>query len=148
MIETPIQRAAVGPVEKIEGWILPLVDFPLEEKAAQNRRDEQSKYQRTEQGESYGPRHGAEQAAFDALQGEDRKVGNNDNDARKKHRLLHFVRGHRDRLHERLLPAESGVTEDVFDHYNRTVNDHAEVERTQRKQVGGDLPQVEQDGSE
>ena len=40
------------------------------------------------------------------------------------------------------------MAQDVFDHYHRSVDDHAEVERAQRKQIGGNVTQVEQNRGE
>ena len=40
------------------------------------------------------------------------------------------------------------MANDVFDHDHRAIDDHAEVERAEREQVGGDVAQVEADGGE
>ena len=40
------------------------------------------------------------------------------------------------------------MADDVFDHDHGTVDDHAEVQRAERKQVGGNVAQVEADGRE
>ena len=108
----------------------------LEQTGAQHGRDQQREQQRSQQGKGHGPRHGAEQAAFDALQGEDGQVGNDDDDAGEKYRLLHFVRRGADHLQKRFLAlAELGVAQDVLDHDHRAIDHHAEIERAERKQV-------------
>ena len=40
----------------------------------------------------------------------------------------------------------SDVADDVFNHDDRAIDDHAEVERAERKQIGGNAFQVETDG--
>ena len=40
------------------------------------------------------------------------------------------------------------MADDVFDHDHGTVDDHAEVQRAERKQVGGNVAQIEADGRE
>ena len=149
MIEAPVEGACVGAVEPLEDRVAPLFDSGAEQDAAQHGRDEQGEDQRAQQGEGDGPGHGAEEAAFDALQGEDGEIGNDNDDAGEEDRALDFVGGDGDRLHERLLGvAEGGVAEDVFDHHDRSVDDHAEVERAEREQVGGNVAQVEKDRGE
>ena len=149
VIEAPIEGAGVGAVEPLEDGIAPFFDSGTEQEAAEHGRDEQGEDERAQKGEGDGPSHGAEQAAFDALQGEDRQVGNNNNDAGEEDRALDFVGRDGDGLHERLFcVAEGSVAEDVFDHHHRSVDDHAEVESAEREQVGGDVAQVEQDRGE
>ena len=40
------------------------------------------------------------------------------------------------------------VADDVFDHDHGAVDDHAEVQRAEREQVGGDVAQIEANGRE
>ncbi len=40
------------------------------------------------------------------------------------------------------------VADDVFDHHHRAFDDHAEVQRAEREEVGGDVAEVEADGGE
>ena len=40
------------------------------------------------------------------------------------------------------------MTDDVFDDHYSSVNDHSEIQRTQREQVRGNLVEVEANGSE
>jgi len=40
------------------------------------------------------------------------------------------------------------MADDVFNHHHRAIHHHAEVQRAQRKQVGGNVAQVKADGSE
>ena len=149
VIEAPVENASVGAVEPLQDRVAPFFDSGAEQDAAQHGCDEQSEDQCAEQGEGDGPGHGAEEAAFDALQGEDGQIGNNDDDAGEENRALHFMGRDGDGLHEGFLGvAEGGVAKDVFDHHHRSVDDHAEVESAQRQQVRGNLAQVEQDGGE
>jgi hypothetical protein len=39
------------------------------------------------------------------------------------------------------------MADNVFDHHHRAVDNHAEVQSPQRKQIRGDVPQVQADGS-
>ena len=40
------------------------------------------------------------------------------------------------------------MADDVFDHDHGAIDHHAEVQRAQRKQVGGNVAEVEADGGE
>ena len=40
------------------------------------------------------------------------------------------------------------MADDVLHHHHRAIHDHAEIERAQREQIGGDVTQVEADGGE
>ena len=118
--------------------------------AGQHGSDEDGEDERAEQSEADHPGHGLEEAAFDGLQGEDGQVGGDDHAARVEDGALHFVRGFADLLRwgDACLAAVAEVADDVFDHDDRAVDDHAEVERAEREQVGGNVAQVEADGGE
>ena len=91
-----------------------------------------------EQREGDGPGHGLKQAAFDALQGKDRQVGGDDDGDGIEHRTLHFVRGVADPFGRGFgAVGETHVAHDVFDHDHGAVDHHAEIQRAERKQVGG-----------
>src|ERR1700724_3277005 len=133
MLETPVERATVAFLKPTQSGILPFLDSVLEKQAAQCGRDEKSKQQCAEHGESYGPCHGPEQTALHPLQGENRKIGNDDNNAGEEHGPLHFVCRRGDHLLDRLLAAAGfGVTQDVLYHHYRTIYYHAEIECPQR----------------
>src|SRR5580700_2437857 len=130
----------------MEDGVAPFFYVVHEQKSAQHGRNKQSEQQRTQKSERDRPGHGTEQAPFHALQSEDRKVRNDDDNAGEENRLLNFVGRGGDHLGECLLAAAKlGVTQDVFHHHHRTIHHHAEVERSQRKQVGGNVIQVQQD---
>ena len=121
-----------------------------EGETGQHGRDDDGKDQRAKQRKGHGPGHGLEEAAFDALQREDRQEGGNGDDDGVEHRALHFVRGVADALGGG-LGAAVGVTHvahDVFDQNDGAFHDHAEIERAEREQVGGNVHQVEADGGE
>ncbi len=59
---------------------------------------------------------------------------------------MHFVRGPLDLVADCLLRMGAGMrqqTHDIFDHDDGALDDHAEIERAQREQVGRDVPQIE-----
>ena len=43
---------------------------------------------------------------------------------------------------------KASVAQDVLDHDDRAVDDHAEIERAQREQVRGNVAQIEQNRGE
>ena len=64
---------------------------------------------------------------------------------------LDLVRGRRDGTASRRRSdgvAVRQVAHDVLDHHDRAFHDHAEIERAQRKQVGGNVSQIQADGCE
>ena len=65
----------------------------------QHRSNQHGEDQRAEQGESDGPGHGLEQAAFDALQREDGQVRGDDDADGVEDGALYFVRGVADGRH-------------------------------------------------
>jgi len=128
VIEAPVERASVTTVQKFEDRVAPLFHFATEEVSAEHGRDEEGENQCAKQGEGDGPSHWAKQTAFDTLQREDRKVGNDDDDAGEEDGLLHFVSSGGDDFAESLLViAEGSVAQDVFHHDDRSVDDHAEI---------------------
>lgn len=144
MFETPVEHPTVSVLQNPHHRIPPFLDFPVaENEVAEHRRNQKREYQRAQQCECYSPGHRTEQAAFDALQREDRQIGNDDNDARKKYRLLHFVRGGSDYLEKSLLLLRiCRVAHDIFHHDHRPVDDHSEVERSERKQIRRDVIEI------
>src|ERR1035441_9688760 len=40
------------------------------------------------------------------------------------------------------------MTDDIFDHHHRAIHQHSKVQRAQRKQVGGNVADVEANGGE
>src|ERR1035437_6712824 len=91
-----------------------------------------------------------EQPAFYPLQGEDREIRGDDDENGEEDWTLHFVGGIADDLHQRsmLVDMRLDVAQDVLDHHDGAVDNHAKVERPQRQQVRRDMVQVQQNGSE
>ena len=117
-----------------------------EQEAGQHRRHDHGEDQRAQQRERHRPRHGLEQPAFHALQGEDRQIGGDDDGDGVEDRPLDLVRGLANPLMRSVVPLSSRgaqMADDVLDHHHRAVHHHAEIQRAQRKQIGGNLLQVE-----
>ena len=149
MVEAPVQRTPVVAVQPLQHRVPPLLYFAAEQETAQHRSDEQSKHQRPKQCKRHRPRHRTEQASLHSLQRKNRQIRNDDNNAGEKHRLLHFVRGGPNDLHERLfLVSERSMAQDVLHHHNRPVHHHAEIKRAQRQEICRNLPQVQQNRRE
>src|SRR6516165_6411604 len=115
MRESPIQRIAVLTIQPAENRVLPLFDRALEEQAAEYGGDHQSEEESSDQREGNRPGHWTEEAAFHALQREDGQIGDDDDDARKEYRLLHFVRGDADGFEQAgAPPGEFHVAQNVL----------------------------------
>src|SRR5882757_8112615 len=117
----------------------------LEEEARKNRRQEHREDQRAEKREGNRPRHRAEETAFNLLQSEDGEIRRDDDADRVEDRSLHLVRGLLHNLERRLalLLRAVHVADDVLHHHNGAVDYHAEVKRSQRKQVSRDMAKIE-----
>ena len=116
------------------------------QKLAIDRRNENGEDERADQREGDGPGHGLEEPAFDSLQREDGQVRSDDDAAGKEDRPLHLVGRVANLLRGCARVVLMGKMADhVFDHHHRAVDHHAEVQRAQREQVGGNVAQVEAD---
>ena len=63
--------------------------------------------------------------------------------------ILDFVRCDRNDFAERLLViSKRCVSKDVLDHHHRSIDDHAEIQRTERQQIRRNVPQVEKNCGE
>jgi hypothetical protein len=116
---------------------LPLLRATPEEQTRQSWRNQHRKDQRSEQRKSHCPRHRLEQLSLDALQSEDRKVRGNDNGDGVKNGPLHLVRSRADPVNQcaRSFCGTVQMAHDIFDHHHRPVDDHTEVQRTEREQI-------------
>ncbi len=132
--------------------VVPFVDPLAEEPARDHRRDHDREGESADQRERHRPGHRLEQAPLDALQGEDRDVGRDDDGDGEEHRTLDLLRGAADRLRHGLLGvgvlAATNPADDVLDHDHGAIDHHSEVERAEREQVGRDLGQVQEDGGD
>ncbi len=121
--------------DKHKHRIVKLFHSLTEKNARKNRRNEHREDQRPEQGERNRPGHWLEQAAFDRLEGEDRQIRGNDDADRVKHGPLHLMRRlanpFEDRL-RRVLLVVAHMPNNVLNHYDRAIHDHAEIERPER----------------
>jgi hypothetical protein len=75
---------------------LPFAHLLAKQQAAKDRGDQHGEDQPAEQSEGDGPCHRFEEAAFDALQSEDREIGGDDDADGIKYRPLDFMRGFAD----------------------------------------------------
>ena len=116
--------------------------------AGKHGSDDNREKQRAEQREGHGPGHGTEEAAFHALEGEDRQEGGDGDDDGVEDRALHFVRRIAD-FFDGSLDATVPVMErvhNVFDEHDCAFDEHAEVESADRQQVCRNMAQVEANG--
>jgi hypothetical protein len=139
-------RLAVAVGEPDHDRVFPLGGAVGEEEAGEHRREQHGEDQRAEQGEGDRPGHRLEEAAFDRLQGEDGQVGGDD-DGRWRRRPGAALRARPRESAPSRSCRRCGVAEmadDVLDHDDRAVDDHAEVQRAEREQVGGDVARSRQ----
>ena len=128
---------------------MPLFRAPRKHNARKHRPQEHREQQGPGKRKSDGPGHRLEQTAFDTLQREDREIGRDNDGDRIEHRALHFVRRSFDPLRDGLAGMHARMRKqahDVFDHYYGAFHDHAEIKRTQREQVGGNVPRFQTNG--
>ena len=142
-------RGAIVASEPVHDGVLPLLCALAEEQAGHDRSDEDGEDERAEQGKADRPGHGLEEPAFDGLQGEDGQIRGDDDAAGEEDRTLHFVRGIANLLRRGAgVVLLSEMADDVLDHHHGAIDHHAEVQRAERKQVGGNVAEVEADGGE
>src|ERR1019366_6946307 len=152
MADRPAQVAAITGGQKGHHGVAPFANSFTEDHAGKYRRDEDGKHQRAQQGEGDRQGHGPEQPALYALQREDGQVGGDDDGDGVKHRALHLMGGVADDLGDG--PGSRGhtvsvdVANGVLYHDDRAIHHHAEIERTEGKQVGRNMADVEPDGGE
>ncbi len=150
VVDSPGGCLAIARGDPVQDRVFPLGGALGEEEAGEHGGDDHGEDQSAEQGEGDGPGHGLEEAAFHRLQGEDGQVGGDDDADGVEDGPLDFVGGFADLLHDRLvgLAMMAEMANDVLDHDDRAVDDHAEVQRAEGEQVGGDVAEVEADGGE
>ena len=145
------QRPGIGPGEEQHQRVAPFLRAPGIHDAGQHGDEKHGEQERARQGEGDRPGHGPEQAAFHALEGEDGHVGGDDNGDRVENRPLHLMRGPLDFLRNGLVRMSAVMRQeahDVLHHDDGALHDHAEIQRAEGKQVGGDVAQIEAKGSE
>ena len=83
------------------------------------------------------------------MQGEDGQVSGDDDAAREEDWAQHLVGRVANFLHWRpSIAFDVEMTHHVFDHDDRAVNDHPEVQCAQREQVCGDVAEIQANGGE
>src|SRR5579862_7900252 len=150
MADRPADVFAIADGQPMHDRVLPLFRVCLEKQAGQGRSDEHGEDERSEQREGDGPRHRLEEFSLDSLESKDRKVGGDDDGNRVKHGALDFMRGFADAVDQaqRRLLRTIQMADDVLDHDDRTVDDHAEVKCAEAQKVRGDVAEVKTDGGE
>ena len=94
VVEAPIELATVGLLHDAHHRVPPLRDFAVAEgKVADTGAISSANRRAPSSAKATVQAMGPEQAAFDALQGEDGQIGNDDDDAGEEDRLLHLVGG-------------------------------------------------------
>ena len=127
--------------------VLPFPRASGKHHAGHHRRHHNGEEKRADQSKRYRPGHGLEQTALDRLQREDRQVGRDDDAARVEHRPQHLIRRLADPLAggARVILLRQ-VAHNVLNHDHRAIDHHAEIQCAQRKQVGGNMADVQADG--
>lgn len=150
MLDCPANCVAVAVSEPCHDGVMPLGSATGKEQAAEHRSDDDGEDQSTEEREGDGPGHGSEETTFDGLQGEDGQVSSDDDADRVEDGALNFVSGFADLLggREGFFALLAEMADDVLHHDDGAVDDHAEVQRTEGEEVGGDVAEVEADGGE
>src|ERR1700683_3427238 len=132
MVDGPANREAISIAQENHYRVGPFFDAVAEDHKSEDRGNQNREKQRTEQGEGNSPGHGLEEAAFDALQGEDGEIGGDDDGAGVEDRAQDFHYCIADDFQGRFLRArgEAEMADDVFDDDDGAVNDHAEIQST------------------
>ena len=116
-----------------------LLGIAAQDVTGQDRHQGQRQDQRSGQGEHQGQRHGLEQLALDALEGQDRQEHDGDDELAVHGRLADFESRIVHRLEDGALAVRILEPADaVLDHDHRTVDDQAEVDGAQAHQRSGD----------
>ena len=146
--DVPHHERPVARCDPAQHGIFPLTGALTEQEAGQRRRHEHGKDQRAKQGKCDRPGHRLKQPALHSLQREDGQVGRDDDADREEDRALHLMRGLADLFIDRevFIAVVAQVAHDVFNHHHRAIDDHAKVQRPQRKQVCRDMAQIQTDG--
>jgi hypothetical protein len=112
----------------------------------QARREQQRHGQRPHQGRPHGTGHGREQLVLDALEGEQRQIGGGDHAHAEEDGARHLQRG-RDGIARRqgLVLLGLAAAQNVLDHDHGAVDQNAEVDGSQRQQIGRDLGVMHED---
>ena len=119
------------------------MDVAAQQVGAQHRHECESKHQGTAEREHDDHRHGFEHFPLDALEREDGQIDDGDDQHPEEHRVGDFLGGPQDfprALFSGEPPAQgmlsfAQVTDDVFNHHHRAVDDQAEVHGTEAHQV-------------
>ncbi len=112
----------------------------------QARNQQQRHQQGTEQREADRERHRREQFVLDALESEQRQVGDDDDQHAEEDRPRDLARRRQDVVAVQLaFGILFAPAQDVLHHHDGAVDDDAEVDRAQRQQVGRNLEVVHQD---
>ena len=145
-----MQSTIVGAFHPLVERDLRLLELLAEEVGAQNGQQHQRAEQGPEEGERHRVRHRPEQASRWAGQHVDGEVAGDDDRNRVEDRPLDVAGRAADDFDdvELLAVACSQFAEDVLDHDDRAVDDHAEIDRADRQQVGRDVRPVQADERE
>src|SRR5215469_704157 len=143
MKNSPGDALSIALRQEGHDWVMPFFRAFRKEEAGQHRRDDDREDQSAEQSKGNRPRHGFEEASFYGLQREYRQVGRDDDRDGIEDGPLDFV-GRFGDPYKRTPPVlvAGKMADDVFHHDHRAIDDHAEVQRSKRKQVRRNMPQI------
>ena len=146
-IQRPIQLPGVLLFHPFEGAVAFFAYALLEPERSQHRNQGQGKNQRADQGEGHRLRHGVKQLSRRPAQRVNRQIsGENDRD-RIKDGAIHILGGREnDFVEVVLLPfPQRQFAVDVLDHHHGAVDDDAEIDGANGKQIGGNVVGVQHD---
>ena len=132
MLNGCANRDAIMPDKPMQDRILPFPGALVEGHAGQNRRDDDRESQRPQQRERNRPGHRLEEPSLHRLQGKDRQIRADDDADCVEDRPLHFMC-----CLANLLPRGARVVfvremaDDVLNHHHRSVDHHAEIQRSE-----------------
>ncbi len=150
ILEADIEPAGVDRIDRLENRVAPLTHAIAHEPRAQHRQQHQRDDQRADQGEHHRVGHRLEQCAGRSRQHVDRQEADDDHGDRVEQRAVHFSRRLAHDLDdvEMAAFAQGDLAEYVFDHDDCAIDEDAEIDRADRKQIRRSALQVEADERE
>jgi hypothetical protein len=140
VVDGPGHVMAIARREPAQDGVLPLRGALGKEEAGEHGSEDHGEDQSTGESEGDGPGHRLEEAAFNRLQREDGQVRGDDDADGVEDRALDLMRGLADLLHGGLvgIPVVAEMSNDVFNHDHRTVDDRSPMRRARAGLPGCD----------
>src|SRR5262249_40169605 len=131
--QTP-QRRAIGASQRFERLVAKRTARLPKRQVGKTGNQRQRDNQRSKRRKANGKGHGGEQRRFAALQREQWEISSDDDQRRKEDRPRHLAsRGPDVFLGQCFVWLRFPAAQNILGHHDGAVNDHAEIERTERK---------------